>query len=617
MASFTRKEWEKYEKILDVYENHPVLYRLKLFFLFFQSFFGILLLVAVIFLLVRYAAIKPASRISVRIWAFLGISVGISLWGYLMEVLNRPWKGLYLLRRKEYPNFYRKVNWISRKVNGPKIHAIYLTHEMNAAVSSSFVWIPFLRRNVLMVGYPLLCALSRRAFLGCLAHEIGHLSRKHLSVGAFFYWIHAFWTNLHLGIFSLLYTPWLKYYMPALERTALPLFRHNEVEADRFSVERFGAEYAAACQVELQLKSDLFDRVVLRKVLAKMQKGEWGNLNVSVFLRDELRQEIPPGKISSGLEKAMRHMNYVFDPHPSFRERFALTGTADPLPYASVRGDALERFLGNNPAFLEDFNGYLHTLLDKSAANMKERSEGAAEFLRNAEYSQESPLEDLSRVIDALFDAGRREEAEAFVRECYKAHPEIPEIACRYACVLMEDSDSSDEAAELFEKSLEKCPSLYYFAENFLFSYYMENGLTDRLKAFLDLREGRLAKLVKDVSAELKETDVVKGYVPLPDVAKALREKLASSKEIECAYCVERKLEEGSSFSVKFVVFQIRYRWFQFQKDPKELLGQFQANFPDFSFAIRKKKYCERFLIPVPKSLFYRRGEKADSFESH
>lgn len=186
MSDFTRKEWEKYERILDVYENHPGLYRLKLFFLFFQSFFGILLLVAVIFLLVRFAAIKPASRISVRIWIFLGISVGISLWGYLLAALNRPWKGLYLLRRKQYPNFYRKVNWISRKVKGPKIHAIYLTHEMNAAVSSSFVWIPFLRRNVLMVGYPLLCALSRRAFLGCLAHEIGHLSRKHLSIGAFF-----------------------------------------------------------------------------------------------------------------------------------------------------------------------------------------------------------------------------------------------------------------------------------------------------------------------------------------------------------------------------------------------------------------------------------------------
>ncbi|OQA77275.1 MAG: hypothetical protein BWY31_04508 [Lentisphaerae bacterium ADurb.Bin242] len=39
MVNFIRKEWEKYERILDLYENHPV---------FFQSFPGILLLVAVI-----------------------------------------------------------------------------------------------------------------------------------------------------------------------------------------------------------------------------------------------------------------------------------------------------------------------------------------------------------------------------------------------------------------------------------------------------------------------------------------------------------------------------------------------------------------------------------------
>lgn len=611
MPNFTRKEWEKYEKILELYETRPIRYRLKLFFLFFQSFIGVLLLVSAVFLLVRYAAVSPASRVSVRIWILLGVTLGLSLWGYLMAVMNRPWKGHYLLPRKRYPNLYRKVNWISRKVKGPKIHAIYLTHEMNAAVASSFVWIPFLRRNVLMVGYPLLCALSRHAFLGCLAHEIGHLSRKHLSVGAFFYWIHSFWTNLQLGIFSLLYSPWLKFYMPLLERTALPLFRRHEIEADRFSVESFGSEYAAACQVELQLRSDWFESTVVRELLKKMQKGGWTELNVAAFLREELRREIPPEKIASELASAMRRTNFVFDPHPSFRERFALTGAADPMPYASARGDALERFLGNDPAFPENFNRYLHSLLDATAMSMKNRAEGAEQFLRSAGYSPDGKLEEISRVIDALFDSGRKEDAEAFVKACYKAHPEIPEIACRYACTLMENSP--DEAAELFEKSLEKCPSLYYFAEEFLFSYYMENSLTDRLKAFLEIREGRLARLGKAVSAELKATDAVSGYVPLPDIAKALREKLAAFKGIDCAYCVERKLEEGSSLSMKFVV--VRYRYFSFfsLKSASELLDEFRAAFPDFNFIERSQKYCERNLAPVPNALFYQRGETGKS----
>lgn len=178
--------------------SHPRLYKVKtglLALIGYAHIFGVLAVVAALLAVLAVSAVKGRSYFHVvKTGIPLIVLAGIilrSLW-----VRLRPPEGIPL-GREEAERLFDAVEKIRRAVKGPRVHAILLTDDFNAAV----VQVPRLgiigwHKNYLTVGLPLMHALSPAQFEAVLAHEIGHLSAAHGRFGAWIYRIRKTWYRL-------------------------------------------------------------------------------------------------------------------------------------------------------------------------------------------------------------------------------------------------------------------------------------------------------------------------------------------------------------------------------------------------------------------------------------
>src|SRR5262245_36751580 len=101
------------------------------------------------------------------------------------------------LDREQAASLFQSVSQFREKLQGPRVHTILLTDEFNAAV----VQVPLLGlfgwpKNYLIVGLPLLQALSPEEFYGVLAHEFGHLAGAHSRFSGWIYRVNETWRRL-------------------------------------------------------------------------------------------------------------------------------------------------------------------------------------------------------------------------------------------------------------------------------------------------------------------------------------------------------------------------------------------------------------------------------------
>ena len=596
LEGITVEEWEKYEKSIALFESSPKRYYAKLAWLFAQSCLMFLLVAGILFLLFFF-----------REWGVLLVCLGISLFIYVTVMLNRPWKGLLKLERRKYAAIYRRINWISRKVHGPKIHAVYLSSEFNASVSSAFIFLPFLRRNVLILGYPLLASMSGKAVIGLLAHEIGHLANNHLSVSCVFYSLVTFWENLYLGVFSFITDLWLRFYLPAVHVAALPIYRRHEIEADRFIVGALGTEYAAAALVENALAAARYRKFDIRE---KYFSEEWDSFDIASFLRDYFHTPLSPEEGGKIIGTAMRSMTPINEEHPPFRERLEIAGVRDWRSCSAVKPDALDKLIGDDPAFYDEVNKFLHKLCDPAAEDFRIVRQEAVDYLTGHDPDDpEFCVENICDMVNALQTAGKERECDDFIRRCYAAHPEVPEIACRYGIVLA-GHDDPEKGIEIIEQAVSECPSLILMANDTLVMYYLETGDTARLKAFFEMRSGQMNRISGKLEAELDYRDELSAFTPDAATLKHLTERLKKLKQVARAYCVQRKIEKGSSESVKFIVLEQRTNGFSFRlvRPVEDLLDELSEEFC-FRFEAGEKSFCRKYLDHIPGALFYDRRD--------
>lgn len=593
LEEITRLEWEKYEKSIALFNESPGRYYMKLAWLFAQSCLMLLFVLLVVVCLIL-----------IRQWTTLLIFLGISVLGYIAAMLNRPWKGLLKLDRRKYAAAYRKVNWISRKVHGPKIHAIYISPDFNAAVASAYTFLPFFRRNVLILGYPLLASVSQKALIGTLAHEIGHLAGNHLSVSLVFYSLVSFWESLHLGVFNLITGLWLRSYLPAVHIAALPIYRRHEVEADRFIVDTMGTDYAAAALIQLALATERYDQLDIQE---KLSSAEWKSFDIASFYRDYFQTPLPPDEVEKIIERALRTMSPVNDEHPPLRERLAIAGMPDWRACPAEKPDALRRLIGEDPAFHEEVNQFFHLLYDSAAEDARTIRQEAEEYLRKHSPDPEAGLEEIKDMISALQTTGREKQCNAFIECCYAAHPEVPEIACHYG-ILLAWRGECDKGIAIIEKAVATCPSLILLANDTLVIHYLRNSDPEKLKEVLELRS-RLSERISGMGAQgVSEGDQLTAFRPDGATQKHLTERMKNISVIERAYCVQKIMEEGSSVQIKFIVLEQR-SGMSFRYSPsldEELLSELEYEF-GFKFVVKKRSFCREYLMPIPGALFYDR----------
>ena len=123
--------------------------------------------------------------------------------------------------RAEAPQLFDLCELLRKWLRGPRIHRILVTDDFNASIVQIsrlglFGW----PRNYLIIGLPLMLAMSPSKFEAVLAHEYGHLAGAHGHFSAWVYRIRQTWERLATTLGertrwgAFLFAPFFNWYAP-------------------------------------------------------------------------------------------------------------------------------------------------------------------------------------------------------------------------------------------------------------------------------------------------------------------------------------------------------------------------------------------------------------------
>lgn len=333
-----QEQYEALVKHLEGYSReHPEGYKLRVGLLAALGY-GYILLVLVI-LVALLALIANAARVNLAAMKFAWILLvfGAVIVRSLWVRLPAP-RGLEL-SRADAPLLFEMVEEASRKLESPRPDHVLLTDDFNAAV----VQIPRFgllgwQVNYLVVGLPLMQALSPEQFRAVVAHEFGHLSGNHGRFAGWIYRVRQTWVQILLrlqreGRRADIFEVFLKWYAPYFNAYSFVLGRAQEYEADRSAAELAGKENAAEALINLEVKGRFLEQRFWQEIFKdadrQAEPPPWAFAQMS----GALRGAIAPADARQWVWQALMDETGTEDTHPALKDRLAALG------YLSADGD--------------------------------------------------------------------------------------------------------------------------------------------------------------------------------------------------------------------------------------------------------------------------------------
>ena len=369
----------------------PVLYHLKLCFITLRA----LIRLSIYFFLVGlffifFPSVLVYGLVSGKVPILISL-IPIAFAGYVTFlywrcVFRRCEPDGFPLDPNRFGALYDDVRAICRDLKITPIRQIYLDVGVDIRVAPRFPAFKSRRRNILIIGYPLVCTMDAKSFRICLTRVLCHENRR-IARNATLRRIAGLWSLL----------PWTSIFgnddeelesagPPGIDTTLFPLDVRAELAADQWCAETFGRQDFAACVTQAYFRLERFDA----KKLVKTRFSEPGPDadRAAAIIRDEIRKAVPEPEAKRVLEEQLRASEPLFEKLPPYRER---VGTDDPaalLPYLERTPDAAEHYLFSDAAFEAEYNSILKAAL----LHRLEKEEEFEEFL--VENGEADPEDD-------------------------------------------------------------------------------------------------------------------------------------------------------------------------------------------------------------------------------
>jgi Zn-dependent protease with chaperone function len=248
------------------------------------------------------------------------------------------------------PRLFELIETVRKRAGAPPIAQVLLTNEFNASV----VQMPRLgvfggSRDLLLLGLPLMQALSAAELEAVIAHEFGHLSGAHGRFGAWIYRLRAGWTRLldaltqeqHWG--AAIFKRFFDWYAPLFNAYSFVQARQQEYEADRVSVEAVGASTAASALLRVNVQSDFLGEKFWPAVFKRAETDPVPALSPFAMLGRAFTQSNGDPAARSWLSRSLTRRTGYDDTHPCLTDRLTAMGVAPfvPDPIATNAADAL------------------------------------------------------------------------------------------------------------------------------------------------------------------------------------------------------------------------------------------------------------------------------------
>ncbi len=341
----------KYEKYLslirsldDYSKQNRSAYQSKVFLLIalgYAYFIGLILLLIVPIGFVAvglFAAPYEMGRLFLQlgkiIWVIVpGLAVYFGFIGSAVKaIMSRPEVPTGApIARNDAPELFDFIDTTCRELKAKRPKTVLVTDEFNAAVATMPRFGIFGTRVYLLLGLPLMKALSPDQFKAVLAHEIGHISGKHGSFAKWAYQMREAWgrliesQELNDSKMAALYKNFVEWFFPYFSAYSFVLMREHERDADRDAAKIIGARPLGEALLLLQTRtaalSDNFWSAVHHENLSAdvPTKHLFTRMLSSLGFVDQEKDR-------TTITKALAVPTDYSDSHPSLAERLKLIG---------------------------------------------------------------------------------------------------------------------------------------------------------------------------------------------------------------------------------------------------------------------------------------------------
>jgi len=344
-------------------DRQPSRYKFKVFLLAALGYGYIFFILIILLLLNSVFIIYP-----IMMNPIVMIQLGIPVLLLTIIILRALWvhfpppEGTRIHPKQAKPLF-ELLKDIQKQLKGPKIHTVLLTSEFNAAIIQNprlgaFGW----PKNYLIIGLPLMQALSAPQFTAVLAHEYGHLSGAHSRFSAWIYRIRRTWSQIVEGLEKrdnwgiTLFNRFFEWYIPFFNAYSFVLARLNEYEADRSSAEFIGSNYAAQALINVSIKSQFLDQTFWPKLYAEANNSESPPYKPFSALPIAFNAGISPHHSKYWLKKALEEYTCTEDTHPCLTDRLESLGEKAEIPEPIEKNAAQYLFGENYPSLTQKMN---------------------------------------------------------------------------------------------------------------------------------------------------------------------------------------------------------------------------------------------------------------------
>jgi Zn-dependent protease with chaperone function len=486
------------------------------------------------------------------------------------------------LEPEQAPTLFALIDEISNALNGPKVDHVLVSDEFNAGIVQipqfgMFGWL----RNYLVVGLPLLRALSPAEFRAVLAHEFGHLSGKHGRFSGWIYRVRQTWvqvlTRVHQerSYASFLFEPFLNWYAPYLNAYSFVLARAQEREADAYAVDLAGKDIAALALTRLTTKNRLLSHDFWPTFFRGANEKPTAPADPFTQMLSGLEQSLGHAKAQKWFLEALRVPTGYDDTHPALADRLQAIGFEKDSPeMASLLQAVINADESNESAashYLRDVPPeYLQRLnrlwRERIAQPWRHRYDEIAQGRKRLEqFDEESKTRTLT--VDELLEVAKLRsdiENEAasvpILQEILKEHPEHVPANFALGMYLLEQKNA--EAIPHLELVIKNAPALAADACEMISGFYFEQGDHEMARVFQKRAEQYREndRKLQDAAMNLSSKDkFVEHDLDDPAVEK-LKSELTNVRGLEAAYLV-RKVVEGTDSELYVLAVAAAFTW--------------------------------------------------------
>jgi Zn-dependent protease with chaperone function len=473
------------------------------------------------------------------------------------------------LSRAEAPALFDFIETTCKTLKAKLPETILVTDEFNAAVATLPRFGMFGRQVYMLLGLPLMQALSPEQFKAVLAHEIGHISEKHGAFAKWAYQLREAWgrfiesQEVHEHKFAALYEKFVNWFFPYFTAYSFVLMREHEKDADRYSVQIVGAKPAGEALIALETQTARLNEVFWSKVHEENVAQPSAPKGIFSRMLAELAASDPEHEART-ISRAVQVPTDYGDSHPSLSERLRLigywTGGGDPVAPPRSTANAAAYFLGEGVALLvRDFDIDWDEKVARDWRTRYEHFQKSQKRIAELDLrSEELTAEELIEKAGLIAEEKGNAEAIPLLQQIVQRFPEHAEANYFLGGALLSTDDESGLAH--VKRAMHLDDKWRLAASDVAFQYLRSKGRLDEAREYaknVEEEEETLSKAQAERQG-VSVSDRFEQHSLESDVVEKIVSKLKYYDEIVAIYLVRKVVRYRPDIPFHIVFFDIK-----------------------------------------------------------